>query len=158
HLDMIFTMIDKNYCVVYEPVILGKDKLGVIHIEIKEDNNKYSKERDILQALKKVGIELEPVLCGGTDKLHQEREQWMCGANYFTMAPGKIIGYSRNIRTFEQLDKVANMPRIEAQDVINGKVNLANYERYAIAINGAELSRGGGGARCMTMPVLRDDV
>ncbi|HOQ80802.1 MAG TPA: arginine deiminase family protein, partial [Candidatus Cloacimonadota bacterium] len=118
----------------------------------------FNMEDNLIDSLKKVGIELEPVLCGGTERLHQEREQWMCGANFFTMAPGKIIGYGRNYRTFEQLDKVASMPRIEAQDIILGKVNLSDYDRYAIAITGAELSRGGGGARCMTMPVLRDNV
>ncbi|HPY97140.1 MAG TPA: arginine deiminase family protein [Candidatus Cloacimonadota bacterium] len=158
HLDMIFTMIDKNYCVAYNPVLLGEDRLGVVHIDLSSDKQKLTMEDNLIGSLKKVGIELEPVLCGGTERLHQEREQWMCGANFFTMAPGKIIGYGRNYRTFEQLDKVASMPRIEAQDIILGKVNLSDYDRYAIAITGAELSRGGGGARCMTMPVLRDKV
>ncbi len=158
HLDMIFTMIDKHYAVAHEPVLLGDMNLGVIHIDLSEKISKISNVDTIFDGLKSVGIDLKPVFCGGTDRLRQDREQWMCGANFFTMAPGKVIGYGRNTKTFEELEKVANMPRIEAVDVLSGKIDLKNYDRYAIAIQGAELSRGGGGARCMTMPVQRDDV
>lgn len=158
HLDMIFTMVDKHYCVVHEPVILGKNRLGVVHIDMTEKINKIEYTSDIIKGLKSIGIELTPVICGGKERLRQDREQWMCGANYFTIAPGKAIGYGRNTRTFEELCKVANMPRIEAIDILSGKIDLSKYDRYAIAISGAELSRGGGGARCMTMPILRDEV
>ena len=47
---------------------------------------------------------------------------------------------------------------ITAKDVINGIVHPDNYERCIIGIDGSELSRGGGGARCMTMPVSRDPL
>lgn len=158
HLDMIFTMVDKHYAVIHEPVIFGKLNLGVIHIDLSDKISKIVNVPTLFDGLKKVGITLEPVLCGGHERIRQDREQWMCGANFFTMAPGKVIGYGRNTKTFEELEKVAKMPRIEATDVLSGKVNLDNYDRYAIAIQGAELSRGGGGARCMTMPVQREDV
>ncbi len=158
HLDMIFTMVDTHYCVVHEPVILGEDRLGVVHIDLNQKQNKITHVPNIIEGLKSVGIELIPVLCGGTDRLRQEREQWMCGANYFTIAPGKAIGYGRNLKTFDQLEKVANMPRIEARDILSGKVDISKMDRYAIAISGAELSRGGGGARCMTLPIQRENV
>jgi arginine deiminase len=157
HLDMTFTMIDKNFAVVYEPIILKKQN-NVIHIDLTDKENKYNRELNIFEGLKKVGLDLQPVLCGGHNYLYQEREQWMAGANYFTLAPGKVIGYGRNIRTFEELEKVAKMPRLEAKDILSGKINLKNYDRYAIAISGADLPRGGGGGRCMTMPILRDEV
>jgi arginine deiminase len=158
HLDMIFTMVDSHYCVVHEPVILGEDKLGVVHIDMTEKVNKITMVTDLLSGLKKVGIDLISVLCGGKERLRQEREQWMCGANYFTIAPGKVIGYGRNTHTFDELEKVANMPRFEAVDILKGKIDISKYDRYAIAISGAELSRGGGGARCMTMPIQREYV
>ncbi len=60
-----------------------------------------------------------------------------------------------NYYTFDELEK-AGIPRIEAPDVINGKIKLDELDKYAIAMKGNELTRGGGGCRCMTMPVLRE--
>jgi len=158
HLDMVFTMLDTNLACVHEPVILGNKNLGVVHIDIREKRNRFHKANNLISALKKVGIDLDTVFCGGKDKVIQEREQWMCGANLFTLAPGKVIGYARNVNTFEQIEKIAGIPRIEADDVLCGKVDLNTYDKYAIAFKGSELSRGGGGARCMTLPILRDDM
>jgi arginine deiminase len=39
--------------------------------------------------------------------------------------------------------------------VANNRVNLDNVKKCIVAFEGNELSRGGGGARCMTMPVQR---
>ena len=36
--------------------------------------------------------------------------------------------------------------------------DLEKEKRCVITIEGSELPRGGGGARCMTMPVVRDDI
>ena len=47
---------------------------------------------------------------------------------------------------------------IPAIDVLNNGVNLDNYSKYVVTIEGSELSRGGGGARCMTMPFKRKAV
>ncbi len=38
------------------------------------------------------------------------------------------------------------------------KSNLEDYKKYVITVEGAELARGGGGCRCMTMPVCRKDI
>ncbi len=156
HLDMVFTMIDHDKAVVYAPLILSKDAVDVIHVNISDPERPMLKQHPyLLEALKLVDINLEPVLCGGSDLLHQKREQWQSGANFFTIGPGKIIGYGMNTYTYEELAKVG-IPRIEAQQVLNGEVDLNRLEKYAVAISGNELTRGGGGCRCMTMPVLRD--
>ena len=112
----------------------------------------------MLQALKKLGMELKPIYCGGTkEPWNQEREQWHSGANFFAVGPGKVVGYARNIYTMEEMNK-NGFDIIPADDVINHKVNLAEYDKYVITLEGSELPRGGGGARCMTMPIRRKSV
>ena len=156
HLDMVFTMIDHDKAVVYPPIVLGKDSADVIHINLSDPVHvRFERYPYLLKALQTVGINLEPVLCGGREELHQKREQWQSGANFFTIGPGKIIGYGMNVYTYEELEK-AGLPRIEAKDVIKGKLDLNKMEKYAVAISGNELTRGGGGCRCMTMPILRE--
>ncbi len=155
HLDMVFTMIDYDKAVVFPPLILAKDGVDVIHINISNpEQPKLKRVPYLLEALRLVDINLEPVFCGGQNELYQRREQWQSGANFFTIGPGKIIGYGMNTFTYEELAK-AGIPRVEASDVIEGKIDLNTMDKYAVAISGNELTRGGGGCRCMTMPVSR---
>lgn len=156
HLDMVFTMVDYDKAVVFPELINEVNAVDVVHINLNDPTHiKFSKHDYLLEALKEVNIKLEPIYCGGHERLYQHREQWQSGANFFTIAPGKIIGYGMNHYTYEELAK-AGLPRVEADDVIAGKVDLSKMDKYAIAMRGNELTRGGGGCRCMTMPFLRD--
>ena len=110
-----------------------------------------------MQTLKKLGIDLEPVFCGGEDRTYMEREQWHSGANFFALKPGHVIGYEKNSRTVEAMNK-AGFEIIKAEDVISGEKDTSVYKKVMITIQGNELSRGGGGARCMTMPINRDHI
>lgn len=159
HLDMVFTFLDKDACMVYEPLIMKPNKFQTIHIKIKNRQvQQIERVANIPTALKKLGIDLKPVMCGGTkDPWTQEREQWHSGANFFAFAPGKVIGYGRNIHTIEEMNK-AGFEVIYAKDVVSNKVDLNTYKKCVVCIEGSELARGGGGARCMTMPVNRDNV
>jgi arginine deiminase len=159
HLDMVFTFLNNDSCMMYEPVITRINRLRTIHIKV--DNGKVTKIQEspnILVALQKVGIDLKPVFCGGkTDSWIQEREQWHSGANFFAFAPGKVIGYGRNSYTIDELSN-NGFEILKASDVINGKVLVDDYKKCVVLIAGSELARGGGGARSMTLPVRRGEV
>ncbi len=158
HLDMVFTFLDKTKCMVFEPVIMHPNKYRTVHIHIDNGKVQINTVPNLLAILKQLGIDLEPVLCGGkSDPWIQEREQWHSGANFFALAPGKVIGYSRNVYTMEEMNK-HGFEIIRSKDVLNNKVDLSQYEKYVLTIDGSELARGGGGARCMSMPVRRKQV
>lgn len=158
HLDMVFTMLAKDRCMIYEPIIRNSlGKFNVTHIEIDNGQIYYHQRNNMLEATKKLGFDFSPVLCGGDDYLYQDREQWHSGANFFALGEGKILGYARNTHTIEALNN-AGFEVLKAEDVCVDKVNMRDYERFVVAFDAAELPRGGGGARCMTMPIKRKKV
>lgn len=159
HLDMVFTLLDRDVCMIYDPVIMKMNKYMTVHIYAEGGEVKSIREVENLPAgLRKLGMDMKPVFCGGpNDRWQQEREQWHSGANFFAIAPGKIIGYARNVNTAEELNK-NGFEIIKASDLLDGKAKLGNHARCLITIEGSELPRGGGGARCMTMPVSRKVV
>ena len=155
---MVFTMLDRDKCMVFEPLIVGGHHYQTVHITI--DNGKVTKINNvngILPALRRLGMDLEPIHCGGTDEWDQEREQWHSGSNVFAFAPGKVICYARNEMTLEEMQR-QGFEVLTAWEVIQGRRNPADYARCCISIEGSELPRGGGGARCMTMPLSRKPV
>ena len=158
HLDMVFTFLDTDTCMIYEPLILGTSRYHTIHIRIENGEVVSIREvKNLLSALKKLGVDLKPVTCGGSkDAWIQEREQWHSGANFFAFAPGQVIGYERNVHTIEEMDK-NGFEIIRAEDLLNGAASIPDG-KCAITIAGSELARGGGGARCMTMPFRRKKV
>lgn len=158
HLDMVFTILDRDKCMIFEPLILGDNQYQTVHITINDGKvSRINPAPGILTVLRRLGMDLEPVVCGGSDEWDQEREQWHSGANCFAFAPGKILTYARNIHTLEELDR-KGFNVVPADDVISGKVQVDGDGLYAVTVSGSELPRGGGGARCMTMPLSRKDV
>ncbi len=159
HLDMVFTLVDQNCCVVFPPLFLGPNRCRVFEMTLAGGKVAQIEEREgLLEALAKLGHEMTPVRCGGRDTFSQEREQWASGANFFAFGPGRVIGFRHNQKTTEALDN-AGFEIVTAQTIIDDQFDLAQHQgRVAVTMDGAELARGGGGCRCMTMPIVRKGI
>lgn len=139
HLDTVFTQIDVDKFTIH-PGILGTlqvfrltrgSELGEVHIEEMID----TLEHVLARAL---GLDqVQFIECGGGDPTAASREQWNDGSNTLCVAPGKICVYQRNSATNEALYK-------------------AGLE--LLVCPSAELSRGRGGPRCMSMPFWREEL
>lgn len=158
HLDMVFTFLANDTAMTYKPLITENNPYKTVHIEV--DNGKVTHieaVKNIPTILKKLGMEIETLVCGGeADDWDQEREQWHSGANFFAIQPGKVISYARNIHTLNELSK-HGFDVTSAWDVINNKFDVSASKRCVITLDGSELPRGGGGPRCMTMPLRRSE-
>jgi len=137
HLDVLFTMVDYNKFLVTPPMAEGQFEIYEITMdrqgELRTTRCTGSVKETLQYALKLDEVIFIPV--GAGDVIHAPREHWNMGSNVLTIAPGEVIAYDRNEVTNEQLDK-------------NG-VQVHTF-------SGAELSRGRGGPRCMSMPINRD--
>jgi arginine deiminase len=161
HLDTVFTMVSPSECLCYTPMILpgGAEEADVYECDLTKREITWTTEKDLLSALRSQKIDLTPIPCGGTDPIHQQREQWTDGANAFALAPGVIVCYDRNERTAEQLGKRGW--EIVAGDALlmgRSELKLRKGKKIAIQLSATELSRARGGPRCMTMPLVRDPV
>ena len=137
HLDTVFTMVDYDKFTVH-PNILKEITVFVMELD---GSGKMSirQEDGRLEDILKEHLELDRVTlipCGQGSEIDAAREQWSDGSNTLAIAPGEVVVYSRNYVTNRSLEEAG----------------VRIHE-----IPSAELSRGRGGPRCMSMPLWRDD-
>jgi arginine deiminase len=152
HLDMLFTQVDRELCVVYPPYFLGPERRAVLHR--KKGQEGVREMPNFFAALKEVGMPLEPIFAGGGHRSSQDREQWTSGCNFLALKPGMVVSYRRNEDTIEAL-RQAGFKAVSSVDFVAFDDWLDTKHRTVITIDGDELVRGGGGPRCMSLPLVR---
>ena len=146
HLDMVWTQIDRELCLIHPPTFLGPTRAPVLHR--RKGQQVIHEASSLFLALADVGLRMEPVLCGGQSSEMQDREQWASGCNSFALAPGVLLAYARNEATLQALAAAG----FRITDTLPDPPD----QRTVVTFAGDELVRGGGGPRCMTCPILRE--
>ncbi|MGH0436183.1 arginine deiminase [Bacillus basilensis] len=141
HLDTVFTMVDYDKFTIHPAIQGPKGNMNIYILEKGPDEEtlKITHRTSLMEALKEVlGLsELVLIPCGGGDVIASAREQWNDGSNTLAIAPGVVVTYDRNY--------VSN-------------TLLREHGIEVIEVLSSELSRGRGGPRCMSMPIVRKDI
>ncbi|MBQ4566135.1 MAG: arginine deiminase [Oscillospiraceae bacterium] len=136
HLDTVLTQVDTDKFVIHPNIL---DYLRIFELSPGKNHSLQirSLEAPAEQILAEaVGVDQVKLLrCGGGDQIAAQREQWNDGSNTLCIRPGTVIAYDRNYVTNALL---------ESEGV------------QVLKIPSGELSRGRGGPRCMSMPLIRE--
>ena len=137
HLDTVFTMVDYDKFTIHPNI---KSDIVVYVLKKMDGKMNITEEigtlEDVLE--KELCIDkVKLIKCGGNSVVDASREQWNDGSNTLCISPGEVIVYSRNY--------------------VTNKI-LQNEGIKTHIMPSSELSRGRGGPRCMSMPLIRDNL
>lgn len=138
HLDTVFTQVDYDKFIIH-PGILRTLRIFEVKKGEKTGELKVTEKAQTLKNILKESLEVDNVTlihCGGKDMIVSEREQWNDGSNTLCVEPGKVVVYDRNYVT----NQILRDNGIEVLEMPS-----------------SELSRGRGGPRCMSMPLIRNN-
>ena len=137
HLDTVFTMVDREKFTIHPEIEGLNGQMSIFVLELNHEKEmQITRRSNLSETLKEVLhlSEIALIPCGGGDTIFSPREQWNDGSNTLAIAPGVVITYDRNQVTNEL---------------------LTEYGIKVLEVPSAELSRGRGGPRCMSMPLVR---
>jgi arginine deiminase len=137
HLDTVMTVVDRDAMVAWPRV---EQLCTAYRIEPggPDGRMRVTEQPDLYRAFADgLGVDRLRIVSTGEDEVMADREQWDDGNNTLAVRPGTVIAYERNSDTNRRLEEAG----IEV-----------------LAISSYELPRGRGGPRCMSCPVVRDDL
>lgn len=138
HLDTWLTMLDHDKFL-FSPNMLGVLKIWEVDLtasklELKEKDETLEEVLTSIIGRKPVLI---PIAGKGANQIDIDVETHFDGTNYLVVAPGVVVGYDRNVKTQKALEEAGIK---------------------VLSFTGNQLSLGMGSARCMSMPLNREDV
>lgn len=138
HLDTWLTMLDYDKFL-YSPNMLGV--LKIWEVDLNEANLELEEKDVTLEELLTSIVGKKPILVPiagkGANQIDIDVETHFDGTNYLVISPGVVVGYDRNKKTQKALEEAG--------------IKVLPFE-------GNQLSLGMGSARCMSMPLYREDV
>lgn len=138
HLDTWLTMLDHDKFL-YSPNMLGV--LKIWEINLLSDNVKAVEQNKNIKTVLKEIIGKDPIMIPiageGAHQIDIDVETHFDGTNYLVIEPGVVVGYDRNKKTEEALKKAGIK---------------------VLSFTGNQLSLGMGSARCMSMPMYRENI
>jgi arginine deiminase len=146
HLDMIFSHVDHELCVVYPPFFIGPERCRCCTGARRE-----VQEMPILRRPARGGLR-QPILAGGTAP--GRNGSVGLGLQFLAVRPGTVVSYRRNEATLCEL-QAAGFRLVPAVNFLAFDDWSDAKHRTAITVEGTELARGGGGPRCMSLPLRR---
>lgn len=140
HLDTVFTMVDYDKFTIHPEVegsltVYSITRSQRFYGELFIEKEELTLEKLLLKYLELDKINL--IRCAGGNAIDAAREQWNDGSNTLAIAPGEVIVYARNYVTNKLLEEHGVKTHV---------------------MSCSELSRGRGGPRCMSMPLIREKL